>query len=96
MTVVFWWRKMGLHVGSAVKMMLKKKKKQRWRMPNEWSSPSVTFRVDFRNFHVPQPRSPVELLPNRVISTVVSPAADLGPERQRGGDSWHRGCCCAL
>lgn len=27
----------------------------------------------------------MELLPNRVISTVVSPAADLGPERQRGG-----------
>lgn len=35
----------------------------------------MTFQVDFRNFHIPQPRSPVELLPNRVISTVVSPGS---------------------
>lgn len=40
----------------------------------EWLALStVTFQLDIRSFHLPKPRSPVEQLPNRVISAVVSP-----------------------
>lgn len=38
-----------------------------------WSSSTVTFQLDIRNFHLPKPRSPMEQIPNQVISTVVSP-----------------------
>lgn len=46
----------------------------------------MTFQVDFRNFHIPSPSSPMELLPNRVISTVVSPGSrSRAREGARGG-----------
>ncbi|KAJ4937001.1 hypothetical protein JOQ06_001585, partial [Pogonophryne albipinna] len=39
-----------------------------------------------RNFHLPKPRSPVKQLPNRVISTVVSPdSRSRAREGARGG-----------
>lgn len=54
-----------------------------------WSDQSmsiVTFQLEIHNFHLPKPRSPVEWLPNRVISTVVSPdSRSRAREEARGG-----------
>ncbi|CAL8319842.1 unnamed protein product [Arctogadus glacialis] len=46
----------------------------------------VTFQLDIHNFHLPKPRSPMEQVPNRVISTAVSPDS-RSPAREgaRGG-----------
>ncbi len=55
-------------------------------MWSEWSSSTVTFQLDIHNFHLPKPRSPVEQLPNRVISAVVSPdSRSRAREGARGG-----------
>lgn len=54
-------------------------------MWSEWSSSTVTFQLDIHNFHLPKPRSPMEQLPNRVISTVVSPdSRSRARESERG------------
>lgn len=55
-------------------------------MWSEWSMSTVTFQLDIHNFHLPKPRSPVERLPNWVISAVVSPdSRSWAREGTRGG-----------
>lgn len=55
-------------------------------MWSEWSLSTVTFQLEIHNFHLPKPRSPMEQLPNGVISTVVSPdSRSQAREGTRGG-----------
>lgn len=47
---------------------------------------TVTFQLDIQNFHLPKPRSPIEQIPNQVISTVVSlDSRSQAREGARGG-----------